>query len=924
MRSASLLLIAAAALPAQNGLRIEVVADATRVECGRTFKVRAIAFGPDNKPVSAQFQYSTNLGSRAPVAADGTVTALAAGVIRVRAALTANFSNEIAVQAVPARMEITPASAAMTMGERRTFAFKAFDVNGREIPTPTVNWSVLHGNGFNSVAASVNAQGVVTALAESDLSLRAGFDYDPYLPGFQRQSYTTIPLRIRPRESYRLRKIPLPEENPGGLFRGPRMVDIAPNESGQFLQVAPISAGNVASLLWDGERYRPVLATGREGSQPSSPIGEIYGNALNDRGEVVIHALNTTGGYATSLFRGTFDSQSVVLADNTPIGSYGLAMGSYSLSRFALNNDGHLLLLLNYASRSSAPTRQGLFRIETDGSVYLVADAFTPLPGLDSPVRFDGNFYGTPSGRDSWFLASSGSNMALYRRRGFEPIERVLGTGDELQGSRIRAILAGPYGWIARSGDIVATVQLDNGQTWLGFLPGGDLSAAAWTRLGSWQRTCGSRPDGRVWIYGAPLSQPVGLYMLQGASFTRHMSENATRLEGEAIAGGFGCFVDAQDRPHALLSTASNYFILTRFEGTEPVILSKGGDPVDGQLRPFFTGFIQGKREGDVYLAGGAWASHIWRLNGSSLEPFLIPGNLLRSGTWFAGGNLAVNDSGQLVTTASNRYDTLRRSEGAEAELVMANGHTLADGTRLWGGYGARINNRGSMLTQLGTSRGDTRLVLNRGNGPETILSNGAWQDLSFTIEGLGAASSWGDYALDDADRVLALISTREGKSAWCLWEDGAWRVAFEQTASAGHRAVTGYHNLRAAGESFILRFSTIGGMAGIAIFDRAGPRILIDPEDPGPNGNLFGFTAQFQFNNRGEAVFWSNSFGTQVLGVQRNGAMRHIYSQTSATRDGDVLYRVQDLIIMNDGRVYVLAMTPFETQVLYEATPLD
>lgn len=921
MRPASLLLIAAAALPAQDVRRIEVVADTTRVECGRTFKVRAIAFGPDNKPVAARFQYSTSLGSAAPVSDDGIVTALAAGVIRVRAAFRSNFYNEIAVQSVPARMEITPASAAMTIGERRSFAFKAFDVNGREIPTPTVNWSVLHGNGFNSVAASVNAQGAVTALAEGDLTLRAGFDYQPYMPGFQRQSYTTIPLRIRPRQAYRLRKIPLPTENPGGLFRGPRLVNISPNEIGQFLQIAPVSAGNAASLLWDGERYRPVLATGREGSQPSNPIGEIQGNALNDNGEVVVHALNTFGG--SVLFRGSFDAQELVLADNTPIGSYGIVSGGFNLSRFSLNNDGHLLLSVNYSPRPGVSARQGLFRIEADGSVYIVADANTPLPGLDSPVRFD-NFYGAPAGRDSWFLAVSGSSAALYRRRGFEPIERVLGTGDELQGARIRTILSDQYAWIARSGDIVATVQLDNGQTWLGFLPGGDLSAAAWTRLGGWQRTCGSRPDGRVWIYGAPFSQPYGLYMIQGSSFARMMSESATRLDGEAITGNYACFVDAQDRPHALFTTAKDYFVLTRFEGTESTILSKGGDPIDGNLRPFFTGFIQGKRDGGVYLSGGAWVSHVWRLNGSSLEPLLSPGTPLRPGTWFSGGNLAVNDSGQLLTTASNRYDTLRRSEDAETEVIMAHGHTLADGTRLWGGYGPRINNRGAMLTHLGTSRGDTRLILHRGNGPETILSNGAWPELTFSIEGLGTVASWGDYALDEADRVLALIHSREGKSAWCLWEGGIWRVAFEQTTHAGHRAVTAYHNLRASGESFILRFNTIGGFGGLAVFDSAGLRILIDPEETGPNGNLFGFTSQFQTNNRGETVFWSNSFGTQVLGVHRNGAMRHIYSQTAATADGDVLYRLQDLIIMNDGRVYILAMTPFETQVLYEATPLD
>jgi hypothetical protein len=85
---------------------------------------------------------------------------------------------------------------------------------------------VLHGNGFTSVAASVSPQGAVYALAESDLVLQAGFNYEPTLAGFQRQSYTTIPLKIRPREAYRLRKIPAEKQ---GLTAA--LNNISPTES---------------------------------------------------------------------------------------------------------------------------------------------------------------------------------------------------------------------------------------------------------------------------------------------------------------------------------------------------------------------------------------------------------------------------------------------------------------------------------------------------------------------------------------------------------------------------------------------------------------------------------------------------------------------------------------------------------------------
>jgi hypothetical protein len=556
----------------------------------------------------------------------------------------------------------------------------------------------------------------------------------------------------------------------------------------------------------------------------------------------------------------------------------------------------------------------------------MVADVNTPLEGLGSPVRFDTNVHGTPSGRDSWFLAYSGARMGLYRRRGFEPIQRVLGSGDELQGSRIRTVVADQAFWLSKAGDVSVIVQLENDQSWLGFLPGGDTAAAKWTRLGGAQRVCGSRPDGRVVLYGAPFGQPTGLYTIQGEQFTRHFRENNTLIDGEVGAGALGCYLDARDRPHLLIGTARDYLVLTRFDGADPMVLAKGGDPIAGSLRPFFTGFIQGKRDGDVYLAGGGmFSNHVWRLSGSALEPVLLPGTELRPGSWFAGGGLATNDAGQIVTTANNRYDTLRWTGGAEAEIVIANNVQLApENTRVHGGYGVRTNNNHAVLTMHGTNRGDTRLMLHRDGSAETILSNGNWPELSFRVDGLGVVASWGDYALDDANRVLAQLTSREGSSAWCLWENGTWRIAFESNAPLNGRAVAGYNSLRVSSETFYLRFNAVGGTAGIAIFDHAGLRTLVDPDDSAANGNIVNFAGLFQFNARGDAALHNYSFGSQTVGVLRSGSMRHVYSQTAATREGDVLFRLQDLIIMNDGRVYVLALTPDERQVLYEATPLD
>lgn len=924
MRAAGLFFLLSCLAQAQNVRRIELVADTTRVVCGGVFKVRAIAYDPDNKPVAAQFQYTTNLAEKAPVTADGTVTAKVPGVVRVKATLWgSSFANEISVQSVPARMEITPGPVTVLIGERQQFSFKAYDANGQEVTTPAVTWSVLHGNGSSSVAARVTQQGLVTGLAESDLFLQAGFVYEPYMPGFQRQSYASIPVKVRPRESYRLRKIRLPDENPGGLYRGLRLSQPVANESGQFLQASAVSAGNAASLLWDGEKYRVVLATGRNGLLPASPILEIHANALNDRDEVAIQAGQTAGG--TVLYRGSTTQQTAVLSDGMALTSGGLVSGGFTLSRFSLNNEGHLLLLVNYAPRFGAASRQGLFRFESDGSTYLVADSSTVLPGLSTPVRFDSNMYGATTGRNAWFLATSGGATALYRRRGFEPIERVLGTGDELEGSRIRTVLGDQAFWMSRaSGDIVVLVQLENGQTWMGFLPSGDAALATWSRLGGGQRICGSRPDGRVWMYGAPFSQTTGLYLLQDGRWTRYMQESNTRLDGETILTQFGCFVDAADRPYALLNTARDYFVLTRFDGTDATVLARGGDPIDGALRPVFTGFVQGKRDGNVYLSGGAWSSHVWEVNGSTVEPVLKPGDMLREGTWFSTGGVAVNDSGKLVTTASNRYDTLGVQREAESEVLIANNLLLEDGTRLFGGFGARINRRGSTLTIHGSSRGDTRMALNRDGRLELILSNGSYPEFTFSIDGLGTAVSWGDYALDDSDRVLALINSREGKSAWCLWEGGVWRIAFQPAEKVGQRTVTGYNSLRASASSFYLRFNATSGGSGIAVYDVSGPRIVLDPDDPASNGNVVNFTSIFQTNLRGEFVVSNAAFGNQSISVLRNGSMRHVYSLTGATREGDVLFRIMDMIMMNDGRVYILATTPEERQVLYEATPID
>ena len=108
--------------------------------------------------------------------------------------------------------------------------------------------------------------------------------------------------------------------------------------------------------------------------------------------------------------------------------------------------------------------------------------------------------------------------------------------------------------------------------------------------------------------------------------------------------------------------------------------------------------------------------------------------------------------------------------------------------------------------------------------------------------------------------------------------ENGVWRVAFYPTTPVAHRTVLGYNSLRVSGE-IDLRFNTIAGMAGIAIFDHAGLRILVDPEDNAANGNLFNSPGQFQINSRDEVAVLNNAFSSQVIGVLRNGAMRHVDS---------------------------------------------
>ena len=917
MRLLALASLVALPAAAQTISSLQVLADSPKVISGRQTRVRAFARDPGGALIDLSWRWTVSDANLASVGPDGTVTGRMPGIVRVRATAPNGSFAESPVQILPGRLEIDPPSAEMTVGERRQFTVRVLDADGGPLNNVALRWQVLSGAGFNSNAGSVT-NGMVRAISEGQLIVRAAVVYGTYIPGFQNEVIVDAPLRVVPPRAFRMRRVFNGFNVPPvrKIFFKPTAM--SGNDAGELLYTTSFDGLASGLVTLRNGKVDLVMGAGLPGVTQSSIIYEFYNFAINSKSDVV--AVGAMIGSGNVLWRGNPGGLEPFLWDNMLVGGLYEGLSGLRLSRCPLAEDGSVAFQANFRNVGVPAVYNGLFHMDRHGGVRLVASNQEPIEALGGIPVFDADAYGPAPDESVYFLASSGARRGLFRQRLSEPPQKLLATGDAFNGGVINAFMGSGMFWVARNGDVVFGVQATNGN-FLVRLPAGRLDQAQTLRLSGWNSVQMVHPRHGVLFQGSEQGQPNGLYLWNGESRRNIFVTGRTQVGGAAIDAMDGAAIDAGGAVTAIVRTAKAPQVLARFSGDDPLVLSRTGDDAQVLVPNGAWGLVQGGKQGGPHLLSSGFNSSIFEVTPEGPR-LVVPTGEQIAGAWrFTGAatwNTRRGNDGHLYVTQTTGYGLARKEAGKPLTQVIPASRRVDDGATVGGPSEVRVNVKGELLTTHATDRGDSRLVYTTPAGAVTVVSNNG----SFSIDGFGTIVSWSDQVFDDRGRVLAILRNRESAPGLGLWSQGKWSLVWRAGGRIDSRNVSSVANLKSMDDRFFFRVQLPGGVWAVVEL-RDEPRIALDVDEVGANGIQVVNVGIYDVNRNGEILFQSFAFGQTVYGVKTHAGFRHLHTNSTVTAEGDVLWRVVDMDLRDDGSAYLFFINLSDEAVLYRAEPL-
>ena len=568
MRVVALICVIAASIEAQSN--VQVIADASRVMAGRTIKASAVARDNAGSAMNVTFRWSSSSDAIASVSADGTVTAKVLGIVRIRATAPNNSFSETSVQVLPGSIVLDATDIELRVGESRQWKATVRDFNGNELPNVTLRWSVLTGVGFNSNAAVASATGMVRALTEGDLIVRATYAYGTYIPSFQNEVHANAILRIRPPNHYKTLRV-LRNDGQDSLKMRYKTGHIFADAKGNI--VFPASVGGWASgvgVVDASGRVSLAASAGQPGIAQSSFVYDFTNFAMNRRGDII--AQGSMIGSGNVLWKGDRDGVDPIVWENTGFGGY-TTTSSHRYSRLSLGGDGGVVFQANFRDGDPPANYNGIFKIYADGTSRQVTGNHESWPALGGIPGFDGDTIAAGPNDVVYFSAFSGARRGLFRQQAYGLVTKLLATGDAFQGSTVGSFAGAALYYVSEEGDITFGVGLANGQALLVLAPNGDMARAKVQRVSGWTGVYGINNNG-VLAMVTPFGKSYGLYLWQGDEMREIYIQGRTLVDGGLTQSFLSAALDPQGRITALVQTDKSPWAIARFDAPGAVARS--------------------------------------------------------------------------------------------------------------------------------------------------------------------------------------------------------------------------------------------------------------------------------------------------------------------------------------------------------------
>lgn len=922
MKLAGLLLLATGAY-AQTASLVNILADDSQVLVGRTLQMRAVVRDNAGNPIpNAPVTWAVNQAA-VSISASGLVTAKGLATVRVTAR-SGNATGEAAIQTIPSRMEVTPSTAELSVGQQMRFQAAVYDADSKPIPGVTFAWSLTNDRQGASSLGRIDNTGMVTPTGEGGVFVFATYNYNEIFPGLQRQWIAYSKVTVSVPKTYELHKIysTLSQARSSWSLRA-RQSMIWSTDDGELFFNA--SLGGLANGLvsWKDGNYRLVSAGGVPRFGRGATALDFRIHSITHDGQVLTYEDTNINGAELNL--GNHDGVAPFLNNNVPLGATEATSG-LSITRNSYTSTGWAMVRGSFRFPNETVTNTGVFRGQGTVAELLVSTADT-LPEMPGVFTIDGDF-GIAADGTAFYSVTSGTVRAFYRHD-FNGRQKLIAVGDAILGSKVRQFAGGrtnsPSVWFDEDGTALVTALLEDGSLQiLSFAPDGKMTSQ---RVNSQSGILWRNAAQGALLYANPYNnRGNGIYLWKGATVDP-VYVLGKKLWNQTILEIESGTVNTAGQITLMLRGSETPLIVARMDA-EPYVLFVAGDTVKMDLPVNVFTLIGGARVGPPHVQAGGNSGSIAGFNNGDWELTLGIGERLFGNTmWFGGShgatyNMRKAPNGDIYFT--NSAGIARIVPGGAPELVVPFPLKIDNTLTLNAPGQIDINGQGAILFQSSTSLGDNRMFIWQGGQAKQLLVLSTTAATATVLDGR-TASSFDSFGIDDTGRVIAVLRFR-GLAVPILgvWDGASWTMAaVPNQTRIGNALVTGVPNFaKAVGTRLIAGLTVAPGLNLVAEWKPSGFAPLVNVDTIMPNGQNANSIAALDVNLRGDLLFqFSNGVNSMV--VNRGGRLQQVHDFFKPTADGDWLIRINAMDLRDDGTVYFLAVTATDEVVLYQATPI-
>ncbi len=938
MRRLILLLFAAAPLGAQV---IDIGFPVPYLIAGQQEQATAIARSPTGERLQIEkFDWAASDASVLSIDADGKVTATGIGTARIKAsaALTGGAFSELELQVVPKRLEITPASKELLVGDSFQFTASAFNILDAPIPAP-FQWELTGQNGRETSVATISSDGVLKASAAGRISVRALIPYTPR-DGKPPRVETLASVIVKPRPEFRLTRLISNDAAQDSFPLRPSPGAFSANDAGELAFTASLDSLSTGVLLYTNGGFRLLASTGAPSPFPGGVIARFQSLSLNARGQTLISVPAGAARRDGGLMLSSGGAANFILLDGAGFGDRILDLSFMYITANSLNDNGDFVFRALYREPEAA-FRDGLFRF-SNGSAELIWDAERPLPGVAGRVNFildatgeqpgwsGNNGFGIDNLGTVYFIAhqAAGNARGLFRAPvGAVTPTRIMTLGDPFLKSTVKVftdLIVLP------NGDLVMRVDLSNGEQHVVRYTAAGRFETVQIRNSQTFRVLAANTRGGVLFVGNALGtagKGEGLYLWTGGTTVTNVllltAANRYVQSAALTTGG---------QVYAVLRTDTNDFVVQQPGAARPTLF-QAGTVMNVTANLHFNGLVRGTRAALPYVRLGD-PSSIFQIQGRagswSLAPNLRQGDRLGTGAvsvGFEGVTSVFEDaSGNLQFDARG---ALYRLSGTAPVQLMPSTSTAPDRVKLLTPKPWAVNGRGVQVIETNTDANHRRLYL-FDNGNLTLLMRAGTKS---PHDG-GTVVNWTQVAIDEQNRVMAYFVVTGGGNGYFLYSGGTWRAAgFMQALRIPVFGVpqlaVAAADLRSAGNRFFARFSLREEYADSSVAEYVSFnnwKAVVTSGETLPTGSTLGYIDSFDVNASGKVLFTAvvPATGSQVLGLRASDGIRIVFINSDVTDSGDYLLRFSDINIREDDRIYFGAFDVHDRNLVFQALAVE